>query len=79
MFFNLHLESDVKECIQGFPGVLVIRPGNGNNFDTTITLLIPEMNFSCNATIFGFTVAGSLSDLLNEPHYKILSLQSTTK
>ena len=63
MKFNvlLHLEKYAEECVQGFPDVLVSAL-SGNDIDTTITLLIPEMNFSCNATIFGFTVASSSRD-----------------
>ena len=43
-------------CFPDFPAALGRK--NGGNMDTAVTILIPDMNFTCNATIAGFTFAG---------------------
>ena len=51
----------------GFPNVLVARISNYNSGMTTLRL-IPEMEFTCNGTIAGFTVAGRLRRGRNQPN-----------
>lgn len=50
----------IKACTRGFPGFpsSLGTKDNGGNTDTAVTIIIPEMNFTCNATIAGFTFAG---------------------
>ena len=50
-------ESDVTKCASGFPDIPVSVVSCCRNNGDSETILIPEMNFSCNATIFGFIVA----------------------
>ena len=52
-------ESDVTKCASGFPDIPVSVVSCCRNNEDSETILIPEMNFSCNATIFGFIVAGT--------------------
>ena len=51
------IESDVTKCASGFPDSPVSVVSCCMNNGDLVTILIPEMNFSCNATIFGFIVA----------------------
>ena len=46
----------IKTCTSGFP--VSLETDDGGNTDTAVTILIPDMNFTCNATIAGFTFAG---------------------
>ena len=56
-------------CTRGFPDVPVrqVRAQTHSNFIET--RIIPDMKFNCNATIFGFIVAGQMLKTL--PHAKI--------
>ena len=53
-------------CSRGFP---IGRVSAQTNSDDVVTRIIPEMTFTCNGTIFGFTVAGR--QLYQPPHAKI--------
>ena len=49
----------IKTCTRGFPDFpAALGTRDGGNTDTTVTILIPDMNFTCNAKIAGFTFAG---------------------
>ena len=49
----------IKTCTSGFPDFPVsFGTADGGNTDTAVAILIPDMNFTCNATIAGFTFAG---------------------
>ena len=61
--------SDQDNCIRGFPNTLVSEVSGRTRNDMIRTLLIPAMNFTCNASIVGFIVAGER--LKNWPHCKI--------
>ena len=54
LYFSRYLESN---CIRGFPDVPVSEVGSRTMTNMT-TLLIPEMNFTCNASVVGFIVSG---------------------
>ena len=56
-------------CIRGFPDIPVSDVSGRTNNDRVTTLLIPEMNFTCNVSIIGFTVAGR--SLNRGPHSKV--------
>ena len=56
-------------CVRGFPDMPVFEVGGHARSDTVITSLIPHMNFTYNATIVGFLVAGR--GLSREPYSKI--------
>ena len=56
-------------CVRGFPDMPVFEVGARTRNDTVITTLIPDMNFTYNATIAGFIVAGRM--LNREPYSKI--------
>ena len=46
-------------CTTGFPNFPAsLGTDSGGNTDTAVTILIPDMNFTCNAKIAGFTFAG---------------------
>ena len=46
-------------CTTGFPNFPAsLGTDAGGNTDTAVTILIPDMNFTCNAKIAGFTFAG---------------------
>ena len=49
-----------KTCTSGFPEfpASLLGMDDGGNTDTAVTVLIPDMNFTCNTTIAGFTLAG---------------------
>ena len=57
--FSCYSESD-GSCIRGFPNIpaLVSEVGSRTSNEHITTLLIPEMNFTCNASIVGFALAG---------------------
>ena len=59
----------ITTCTSGFPEIPVRQVSTQTNSDFVETRLIPDMNFSCNATIFGFIVAGRM--LGPPPHAKI--------
>ena len=49
----------IKTRTSGFPGFPVsLGTDDGGNTDTAVTILIPNMNFTCNAIIAGLTFAG---------------------
>ena len=50
----IHAEED---CTQGFPDIPTPKVSSYMR-NSVVTLLIPEMNFTCNASIIGFAVAG---------------------
>ena len=60
---------DDTTCSRGFPDIPVGRVSTQSRSDVVITRIIPEMNFTCNAIIFGFMVAGV--SLYQPPHAKI--------
>ena len=66
---NYFTEDDDTLCSRGFPNIPIGRVSAQTNSDDVITRIIPEMNFTCNATIFGFIVAGL--KLNQSPHAKI--------
>ena len=47
---------DTVGCTTGFPDRLVSRMRRA--FNESVTILIPEMNFTCSGTVVGFTVGG---------------------
>lgn len=53
--------SQSKDCTRGFPGNSLVSEINNymRSSESTVTLLIPAMNFTCNVTIAGFAVAGT--------------------
>ena len=58
-----------SNCIRGFPDVLVSEVGRRTLTTNMITLLIPEMNFTCTASVVGFIVSGR--DLSDGPHSRV--------
>ena len=58
-----------SNCIRGFPDVPVSEVGRRTTTINMTTLLIPEMNFRCTASIVGFIVAGRDSDVI--PHSRV--------
>ena len=48
----------IGKCIRGFPDIPVSEVGDRTRNTKLITLLIPEMNFTRNASIVGFIVTG---------------------
>ena len=58
-----------SNCIRGVLDIPVSEVGSRTRDSGITTLLIPEMNFTCNATIVGFIVAGS--DLNSGPHSQV--------
>ena len=58
-----------SNCIRGFPDIPVSEVGRRTSDSGIATFLIPEMNFTCNATIIGFIVAGARLD--REPHSQV--------
>ena len=56
-------------CSKGFPDIPIGHVSAQTHSDDVITRIIPEMTFTCNAIIFGFTVAGLR--LYPSPHAKI--------
>ena len=64
-------DDNFTTCSRGFPDIVVGRVSAQTYSDSenVITRIIPEMTFTCNATIFGFTVAGQ--QLYQSPHAKI--------
>jgi hypothetical protein len=61
--------SDQDNCIRGFPDIVVSEVNRRTRNNNIVTLLIPAMNFTCDASIVGFIVAGKR--LNNWPHCKI--------
>ena len=59
-----------NNCIRGFPDIPVSEVGPHTRNSIT-TLLIPEMNFTCNATIVGFIVAGRNLDIYSWPYSRV--------
>lgn len=51
--------SQSKDCTRGFPDNPLVSEINNYMRSSTVTLLIPAMNFTCNSTIAGFAVAGT--------------------
>ena len=47
-----------SNCLRGFPDIPVSHVSGRASSVRVTTLLIPKMNFTCNASIVGFTVAG---------------------
>ena len=71
-FWTINLQSNVgtsSDCIRGFPNIPVSEVGHHTKNITNTTVLIPGMNFTCNASIVGFIVAGRALD--REPHSQI--------
>ena len=69
LYYYSDAEDDYSKCVTGFtdmPAFQVRQRTNGNN---VLTILIPDMNFTYNATIAGFIVAGT--NFTKEPHSKI--------
>ena len=62
-------EDGTTTCTRGFPDVLIRGVSAQTNSDFVETRIIPDMTFNCNATIFGFIVAGRM--LSTPPHAKI--------
>ena len=57
-FFMIISESHSKNCISGFPDIPVSEVSHRTSESVATTHLIPDMNFTCNASIVGFIVAG---------------------
>ena len=50
-----------NECTQGFPDRNMLASElleDDGHSSTTVTILIPDMNFTCNGTLAGFTLVG---------------------
>ena len=60
-------EDDCSKCVTGFTDMPAFEVEV--NERTVLTILIPDMKFTDNATIAGFIVAGT--NLMKEPHSKI--------
>lgn len=67
--YHFFIENSSKVCTRGFPDFPVSRVSSYNRNAKAVNLLIPEMNFTRNATIVGFLVAGR--NLHNGRHSKI--------
>ena len=67
--FQVSLTTLDNNCIRGFPGIPVSEVDDRTSNSRITTQLIPEMNFTCNATIVGFIVAGR--NLNNGPHSQV--------
>ena len=53
--------SSGRKCTQGFPNynMLASKLLDGDGYSSaTVTLLLPDMNFTCNGTLAGFTFVG---------------------
>ena len=50
--------SDSSNCLKGFPDIPVSAVSRHTSGSVATTRLIPDMNFTCNASIVGFIVAG---------------------
>ena len=59
LFYSRYSDSN---CIRGFPDVPVSAVGRRTVATNMTTLLIPEMNFTCNASVVGFIVSGRFLD-----------------
>ena len=59
---NIIGEGNSNDCIRGFPYIPISEVGSRTDNSIEITVLIPEMNFTCDASIIGFTVAGKKLD-----------------
>ena len=62
------MDDIITTCSKGFPDI-ALGIVSAQTHSDVITRIIPEMNFTCNATIFGFMVAGR--QLNQSPHAKI--------
>ena len=59
------VKSDCSKCVSGFPDMPVAEVGGRTDSDNVITILIPGMNFTHNATIAGYIVARNSQMLVN--------------
>ena len=66
---NSLMHDSGSNCIRGFPDIPVSEVGGRTRNTSITTLLIPEMNFTHNASIVGFIVAGRR--LYREPYSQI--------
>ena len=57
-FFMIISESHSKNCISGFPDIPISEVSHRTSGSVVTTRLFPDMNFTCNASIVGFIVAG---------------------
>ena len=48
-----------NECTKGFPNIPVFSEESIAEDSSVVSVLIPDMNFTCNQTIAAFTVAAS--------------------
>ena len=62
-------QDDADGCTSGFPNQLVTQVRRAIN--DSVTVLIPEMMFTCNGTVTGFTVAGSQAKRQQDPVIQI--------
>jgi hypothetical protein len=67
MYFSCYPDS--ARCIRGFPDVPVSEVGNRTMITNMTTLIIPEMNFTCTASVVGFAVSGR--NLSDGPHARV--------
>ena len=66
MYFSHYSESS---CIRGFPDVPVSEVGSRTTTNMITLRLIPEMNFTCTASVVGLIVSGR--DLGGSPHSRV--------
>ena len=65
-FFAISSIFSESNCIRGFPDVPLSEVGSRTMTTNMTTLLIPEMNFTCTASVVGFIVSGrNLNDGLH--------------
>ena len=62
-------ENGCSKCVTGFTDMPAFEVRQRTGGDSKFTILIPDMNFTYNATIAGFIVAGT--NFMDEPHSKI--------
>lgn len=65
----LFIEVSSKECIRGFPDIPVTEVNHRTSSSSITTLLIPDLNFTCNASIVGFIVTGG--NFYRSPYSKL--------
>ena len=66
-----HYSDSNSYCIRGFPDIPVSGVGHRTTTTNMTTLLIPGMNFTCNASIVGFIVAGRNLSVVPHSHVQI--------
>ena len=59
LYYYSDAEDDCSKCVTGFTDMPAFQVGQRTNGNNVLTILIPDMNFTYNATIAGFIVAGT--------------------